>query len=42
MDASLQFFEERSSRRQRQQGIDYGNNQPLQLYAIVFYDELLK
>ncbi len=36
MDASLQFFEERSSRRQRQQIVDYGlNNQPIQLYDFV-------
>ncbi len=31
VDASLQFFEERTSRRQRQQVVDYGNNQPVQL-----------
>ncbi|CAF0726223.1 unnamed protein product [Adineta steineri] len=31
LDASLQFFEERSSRRQRQQVIDYGNNPSIQL-----------
>ncbi|UJR34162.1 hypothetical protein I4U23_021570 [Adineta vaga] len=32
LDASLQFFEERSSRRLRQQGTDYGNNQSVQLF----------
>ncbi|CAF3616806.1 unnamed protein product [Rotaria socialis] len=32
LDASLQFFEERSSRRQRQQIVDYGNNQPVQFF----------
>jgi len=32
LDASLQFFEERSSRRQRQQIIDYQANQPIPLF----------
>ena len=31
VDASLQFFEERSSRRQRQQIGDYPTNPPVQL-----------
>ncbi|CAF3554476.1 unnamed protein product [Rotaria sp. Silwood1] len=32
LDASLQFFEERSSRRQRQQIVEYGNNQTVQFF----------
>ncbi|CAF1185850.1 unnamed protein product [Adineta ricciae] len=32
LDASSQFFEERSSRRQRQPALDYANNQPVQLF----------
>jgi hypothetical protein len=32
LDASLQFFEERSSRRQRQQAVEYGSNQPVQFF----------
>lgn len=42
MDASLQFFEERSSRRQRQQIVDYGNNQPIQLYSFFFFENFKK